>query len=70
MLAPAGTPESIVNKVNAAINESLKSPDMRASLAKIGLEPTIGSPHDFAALIKAETQKWDAVIKTAGIKVD
>ena len=70
VVAPAGTPDVIVNKLNAAINEGLKSPEMQASLAKIGSEPTIGSPQDFAALIAAETQKWATVIKAAGIKVD
>jgi tripartite-type tricarboxylate transporter receptor subunit TctC len=70
VVAPAGTPEDIVNKLNAAINEGLKSSDMQASLAKVGLEPTIVSPHDLAAFIAAETQKWAAIVKAAGIKVD
>jgi tripartite-type tricarboxylate transporter receptor subunit TctC len=70
VVAPVGTPDSIVNKLNAAINEGLKSSDMQASLAKIGLEPMIVSPQDFAAIIGAETQKWVAVMKEAGIKVD
>jgi tripartite-type tricarboxylate transporter receptor subunit TctC len=70
VVAPAGTPDVIVNKLNAAINEELKSPDIQASLAKIGLEPTAMSPQDFAALIAAETQKWAAVVKAAGIKID
>jgi tripartite-type tricarboxylate transporter receptor subunit TctC len=70
VVAPAGTPDVIVNKLSAAINEGLKSPDMQASLAKIGLEPTIVSPQEFAALIAAETQKWATVVKATGIKVD
>ena len=70
VVAPAGTPESIVNKLNAAINEGLKSPDMQASLAKIGMESTIGAPQDLAALIAAETQKWTALVKAANIKLD
>jgi len=70
VVAPAGTPESIVNKLNAAINEGLKSPDMQASLAKIGMESTIGAPQVLAALIAAETQKWTALVKAANIKLD
>lgn len=70
LVAPAGMPESIVNTLNAAINEGLRSPEMQLSLAKVGMEPTIASPQDFAALIAAETQKWAAVVKAAGIKVD
>ena len=70
VLAPAGTPDSIVDKLNAAINEGLKSLDMQASLEKIGLEPTPMSPQEFAAFIAAETQKWAAVVKAAGIKIE
>jgi tripartite-type tricarboxylate transporter receptor subunit TctC len=70
IIAPADIPETIVSKLNAAINDGLKSPEMQASLAKIGLEPAVGSPTEFAALIAAETQRWAAVVKEAGIKVD
>jgi len=70
VVAPAGTPDDIVSKLSAAINEGLKSPDMQASLAKIGLEPTPIPPHAFAAFIAAETQRWATVVKEAGIKVD
>lgn len=70
MVAPAGTPETIVSKLSAVVNDGLKSSEMRASLSKIGLEPTISSPREFAAVIAAETQRWAAVVKEAGIKVD
>jgi tripartite-type tricarboxylate transporter receptor subunit TctC len=70
VVAPAGTPDLIGNKLHAAINEQLKSPDMQASLAKVGLEPTVMSPQDFAVFIAAETQKWAAVVKAAGIKIE
>jgi tripartite-type tricarboxylate transporter receptor subunit TctC len=70
MVAPAGMPETVVSKLNAVINDGLRSPQMQASLAKIGLEPAIGTPREFSALIAAETQRWVAVVKEAGIKVD
>src|SRR5262249_12199312 len=70
VLARAGTPDNVVDKLNAAINEGLKSLDMQANLEKIGLEPTLMSPQEFAAFIAAETQKWAAVVKAAGIKIE
>ena len=70
VLAPAGTPAEIVRKLNAAINDSLRSADMKASLAKFQVEPKPGSAQDFAAFLAAETSKWADVAKMAKIKVD
>jgi tripartite-type tricarboxylate transporter receptor subunit TctC len=70
VLAPAGTPESTVDKLNAAINEILKSKEIEAILARLSAKPKIGSPQDFAAFLAAESQKWTAVVNAAGIKAD
>jgi tripartite-type tricarboxylate transporter receptor subunit TctC len=70
VLAPAGTPESTVDKLNAAINEILKSREIEAILARLSAKPKIGSPQDFAAFVTAESQKWTAVVNAAGIKAD
>jgi tripartite-type tricarboxylate transporter receptor subunit TctC len=70
VLAPAGTPPSIISRLNAVINEGLASPDMKASLARFKVEPKPGSPEDFAQFIAAEVKKWSGVIKAAGIKID
>ncbi len=70
VLAPAGTPPPIVDKLNAAINASLRTAEMQASIAKLGMVPKIASPQEFAALIAAEFGKWTTVAKTANIKVD
>ncbi len=51
MWAPAGTPADIVEKLNAAVNKALQSPELIASMKKLGFETRIGSPQDFAALI-------------------
>ncbi|MCC6890999.1 MAG: tripartite tricarboxylate transporter substrate binding protein [Hyphomicrobiales bacterium] len=67
LLAPAGTPQPIVMKLNAETNAALATPEMRASLAKIGVEPGGGSPQDFAALIADEIDAWKAAAKAAGI---
>ena len=66
--APAGTPTDIVEKLNAAVNKALQSPDLIASLKKLGFETRIGSPRDFAAFITTEIPRWAAVVKASGVK--
>jgi tripartite-type tricarboxylate transporter receptor subunit TctC len=70
VVAPAGTPATVVAKLNAAINQGLKSPEMQASLAKLGAQPGPGSAQAFAEFIAAERQKWMTVATVAGIKTD
>jgi tripartite-type tricarboxylate transporter receptor subunit TctC len=68
LIAPNGTPKAIIDKLNAAANEALKDPQLRELMLSQGNEIGGGSPAEFAALIKAESQKWSAVVKTANIK--
>jgi tripartite-type tricarboxylate transporter receptor subunit TctC len=70
VVAPAGTPAPIVNKLNAAINEVLKSPDAVAALGKLGAEVRTGSPADFGAFIAKERDKWVDVVTRTGIKAE
>jgi tripartite-type tricarboxylate transporter receptor subunit TctC len=70
VVAPAGTPPAIVAKLNAVINEGLKTDGLRESLKKLGAEATIASPEQFAAFIAAEMRKWTEIAAVAGIKVD
>jgi tripartite-type tricarboxylate transporter receptor subunit TctC len=70
MLAPAGTPAPIVDKLNAAINESLKSPEMVAALGKLGAEVRTGSPAEFGAFLARERDKWVDVVTQTGIKAE
>jgi tripartite-type tricarboxylate transporter receptor subunit TctC len=70
LLAPAGTPQPVIAKLNKAMVEALATPQMREQLARLGIEPESCSPAEFTALIKAETQKWGQVAKSAGIKAD
>jgi tripartite-type tricarboxylate transporter receptor subunit TctC len=70
VVAPGGTPSAIVTKLNAAINESLKSPATVASMRRLGVEPSIGSPQEFSAFIEAELKKWAAVAQTSSISID
>jgi tripartite-type tricarboxylate transporter receptor subunit TctC len=66
-LAPAGTPKTIITKLNAEINAALKLPDVRAKLEAAGIEIQGGTPQEYAALIKSDLAKWSKVIKEAGI---
>jgi tripartite-type tricarboxylate transporter receptor subunit TctC len=70
LLAPAGTPAAIVEKLNAAANEILRSKEAQAGLARLGAEARIGAPRDFAAFIAAETPRWAAIASETGIKVE
>ena len=58
VLAPAGTPAAIVDKLNAAINASLQTAEVQASVARLGMVPKIGSPQQFAGQIAAEFARW------------
>ena len=68
VIAPAGVPRPIVDKLNAAINRAIQSPAFDARIAAIGDEPGGGTPEEFAALIASDSKKWGDVIKRAGIK--
>jgi tripartite-type tricarboxylate transporter receptor subunit TctC len=67
---PAGTPAAIVSRLNAETNAALRSPEMKASMDKLGIEATIGSPQDFAAFIADEAPKWARIVEASGVKVD
>jgi tripartite-type tricarboxylate transporter receptor subunit TctC len=68
VIAPAGTPASIVDTLNAAISNGLRTPQMQENFTRIGAQPAPGTPEDFANFIAAETRKWSAIAKTAGIE--
>jgi tripartite-type tricarboxylate transporter receptor subunit TctC len=70
MGAPAKTPPEVIAKLNHEINEVLAEPEIRKRLVELGGEPLITSPKDFEALIKAETDKWEKVVKYADIKIE
>lgn len=70
LFAPAGAPNAVIDKLNATMNEILKTPEMRERLLKIGDEPAGGSPRDLADYVQAEIDKWSPIIKAAGVKVN
>jgi len=70
VVAPAGTPPDIVNKLNAAFRDSLSPPETRARLANLGAEIKIGTSAEFGKLLAEELAQWTAVAKAANIRVD
>jgi len=70
VIAPAGVPRPIVDKLNAAINKALTSEAFKEKFAKIGDEPAGGTPEEFAATIKADSAKWADVVHRSGAKLD
>jgi tripartite-type tricarboxylate transporter receptor subunit TctC len=70
MGAPKKTPPEIVEKLNREINAVLAEPEMKKRLVELGGEPLISSPEVFGAMIAAETEKWEKVVKFAGLRMD
>ena len=68
LLAPAGTPRPIIDRLHAAIVQALQDPAVREGYARIGTDPDSDTPEQFAELIRAETAKWSRVIKAANIQ--
>ena len=68
LLAPTGTPQDIVDKLQKEIAARLLVPETRESLASQGAEPVASTPEQFATFIRAEMAKWSAVIKKAGLE--
>lgn len=68
LLAPAGTPRDIIDRLQKEIAARLLAPDTRESLSRQGAEPVASTPDQFAAFIRSEMTKWSAVIKAAGLE--
>jgi tripartite-type tricarboxylate transporter receptor subunit TctC len=70
LLAPAGTPADIVNRLQQETAKALGAPALKERLLSQGAIPSGMSPADFTKLIAAETKKWAEVVKASGAKVD
>jgi tripartite-type tricarboxylate transporter receptor subunit TctC len=67
--APGGTPAAVIDRLNAATNAALRSPEMTASMKRLGVDGSPGSPQDFAAFIADEAPKWADIVKVSGVQV-
>jgi tripartite-type tricarboxylate transporter receptor subunit TctC len=70
LLAPAGTPVTIIQQLNTAINDGLGSAEVRTSLNAIGVEARVGTPQEFAAALDQQARQWKTVIDETGIKME
>jgi len=70
LFAPAGTPRAIVDKIQADVAKALAQPDVRERFVAQGADPGGNTPEQFAAFIRAETEKWTRVVKFSNAKVD
>lgn len=68
LLAPAGTPRDVVDKLSRTVNEALQANDTLAQMRTQGIGPLGGRPEDFAKAIDADIRKWQEVITAAGLK--
>src|SRR5262245_1231559 len=68
--APAGTPAPIVQQLNEAINDSLRSTEVKAALEKLGLEPVIQTPDEFGKFVLNEIPRWAEIVRVSGVKGD
>ena len=70
LLAPAGTPQPIIDKLNAEVLAALREPEVKERMAQDSADPIGNTPAAFAAIIKSDLEKWTAIAKAANIKTD
>ena len=70
LLAPAGTPEAIVNKLNAAMNLALKQPEVIKRMKDLGATPSGDSPAEFRAFLTQDLERWAKVVQASGIQAE
>jgi tripartite-type tricarboxylate transporter receptor subunit TctC len=70
VMVPTGTPQAVVDKLNAEIVKALKSPDVRQRLALQGAEPLGSTPQEYGAYVKKELARWAGVVKATGVTLD
>jgi tripartite-type tricarboxylate transporter receptor subunit TctC len=70
VVAPAGTPRPIIERLNAEINKALADPEVRSRMAPEGADAAPGTPEAFGRLIRSEIDRWGALIRRTGMKAD
>jgi tripartite-type tricarboxylate transporter receptor subunit TctC len=70
LLAPAGTPATVIEQLNQAINDGLRSPEVRSNLEAIGVEARIGTAQQLATALTEQAREWKAVIDAIGIEAE
>jgi len=70
LVAPAGTPRAIVDRLNAEVAKVLKTPEMKEKMTGLGTDIVANSPEQFAQYLREETAKWSKIVRDAGIKLE
>ncbi|OZI19159.1 hypothetical protein CAL26_16020 [Bordetella genomosp. 9] len=70
VLAPAGTPQAVIDRLAQALKQATDDPGIQQKFAAVGAETTYTPPQAFAGIIRDDYARWSALIKKAGIKVD
>lgn len=70
ILAPAGTPSEVVDKLGRETLKVMAQPELKEAFARLGMEPLSGGPEPFAAFIRSETVKWAKIVRDAGAKAE
>jgi len=68
VMAPKGTPQAVIDKLAAAVQETMRKPDLVKMLAQQGIDPLSGGPDDLRRLVASELARWSAVARAAGLK--
>jgi tripartite-type tricarboxylate transporter receptor subunit TctC len=69
-VAPKGTPQAVVQKLNAEIGRTLKDPEFAAKISAIGIDPLGDTPEQFAVFLRKEIPRWKQIVQDAGVKVE
>jgi len=69
-LAPIGTSDAVVPRINAAVAEALASAEMKTALSKLGFDSMVTTPEQFRAFIANELRKWPPLLQAAGLKAE
>ncbi len=70
LMAPAGTPRPIIDKINAEANKVLQSPEFRKRMVDFGAEIGGGTPEEFGQFMASETKRYEAIVRLSGVKLD
>ena len=70
LVAPAGTPRAVVDRLNAEVAKVLKTPEMKEKMTGLGTDVVANSPEQFAQYLREETAKWSKIVRDAGIKLE
>jgi tripartite-type tricarboxylate transporter receptor subunit TctC len=69
-LAPVGTPADVLRRLNTTLNEVLANPELKSSMAKLGLQPKPGTPQQFGEFLETERREWAKAVSLTGVKID